>query len=116
MNISPNNSKTQKDFIQYIDQIEAQYFPKAPTENLLAHMSPLEQPDVQLRSELMKRVKKNENSTDTHTDFTSLQIEKTGKVGVGIYSNLSNFCLTLEKYRTNFNGEVEAIRVAFEQF
>lgn len=42
-------------------------------------------------------------------------MKKNGKVGVGVYSSLFSFYHTLGDYHTNFDGEMEAIRLALEQ-
>ena len=130
----PRQLKTQKGFVQCIDNIKPQYFPITTAETLLTPTSPLLQPDVHLRLNLTEMVTKSENDRIVLKQLTletihqfypsdnwlhiytdGSQIGKNGKVGVGVYSSLFSFYHTLGDYHTNFDGEMEAIRLALEQ-
>lgn len=129
----PRRLKTQDGFIQKVFKLLTDYsLQNVPLEELLKPVNPIHIRPVIYECTLMKAMTKsssleielkaaaletiytrypNNNWIHIYTDGSKMN----DSVGVGVYSEYFAFYAALGPFRTNFDGELEAIRIATEQ-
>ena len=129
--------RTQLGFSQKVQDLRLQYYlSRADIKKFKFPLSPVALPQIEYEIELITHFKKNETNEFImrenaikiielrypeeawlHIYTDSSLMEKYGNVGrpIGIYSKLFSFRQTLGPYYTNFEGEIEAIRIALTQ-
>lgn len=127
--------KTQISFIQKVEEIKLQYhLPEVAAEKFIFPISPILLPQLQYQLDITDNYKKSKTDPSimrataletinlrypedqwVHIYTDGSLMEKEGNVGVGIYSKIFCFYQTLGPHHSNFEGEVEAIRIAINQ-
>nr|XP_015908086.1 uncharacterized protein LOC107439867 [Parasteatoda tepidariorum] len=129
----PRRLKTQDGFLQKVLKLKTDCsLQNVPTEKLLKPACPIHMGSIRKECNLMTAMTKS-SALDCELKAAALQTIYTrypksnwihiyaygskmlDKVGVGVYSELFVFCATLGPLRTNFDGELETIRIATEQ-
>lgn len=134
-NINSRQLKTQISFIQKVEEIKLQYhLPEVAAEKFIFPLSPIFLPQLDYQLDITDNYKKCKTDPSImrataietisrrypedqwlHIYTDGSLMEKEGNVGMGIYSKIFCFYQTLGPYHSNFEGEVEAIRIAVNQ-